>query len=68
MNTPRKIKIETLEKILNRKCCTIKLYLDRAEFSHISTFKDKAGKWFTNITANDIENLKNLLANRIKRK
>ena len=67
MNTPKNYKIDELEKILNRKRCTIKLYLDRAEFSHIDRCRDKSVQYFTNITEQDIENLKKLLINRTKR-
>lgn len=59
-----KIKIETMEEILNRKCQTIKLYLDRAEFSHIQYASAKEGGFFANVTVEDLKTLKGLFNSR----
>lgn len=57
-------KVKTLEKILNRKFPTIKIYLARAEFSHIKIEKNKDGKFVANVSKEDIEALKKLFISR----
>lgn len=58
------IKTETMEKMLNRKCQTIRLYLDRAEFSHIQYASTKEGGFFANVTEEDLKTLKGLFDSR----
>ena len=60
-------KVKTIEKILNRKYQTIKVYLDRPEFKHIYTDEIKNEKYFMNITKEDIDILKEMFDKRIKR-
>ena len=59
-----KYKIKELEKILDRKYSTIKVYLDRAEFNHIEIIKNKSGRFFTNVSKKDIETLRNMFLKR----
>lgn len=64
MSRPLNYKIETLEKMLDRKYQTIIIYLDRPEFKHIEVKRSKAGKFFSNVTWEDIKALKNLFDRR----
>ena len=59
-----KYKIEVLEKMLDRKYATIKIYLARAEFSHIKIERYKAGKFAVNMNTDDLLKLRNLIARR----
>ena len=64
MNKSLNYKIETLEKMLDRKYATILVYLDRAEFQHIQIKTNKNGKFFSNVTLKDIEALKDMFERR----
>lgn len=64
MSKPLNYKKETFEKMFDRKYATILLYLDRPEFKHIQVKRNKFGKFFTNVTWDDINALKNLFERR----
>lgn len=57
-------RIELLEKMLDRKYGTIKIYLSRAEFSHIKIEIFTHGKYIVNITEYDILRLRDLITRR----
>ena len=57
-------KMSALEKMLDRKYETIRMYLARAEFSHIKIERHKVGKFFVNINTYDLLKLINLIARR----
>lgn len=54
-------KARELEKILKRKYQTIKVYISRAEFSHIKVTTIGKDRVFLNVTLDDIASLKLLL-------
>jgi hypothetical protein len=54
-------KAKELEKILNRKYQTIRVYLSRAEFQHIKVVSIEKERIFLNMTLDDIASLKLLL-------
>lgn len=61
-------KIKTLEKILDRKCPTIMMLLDRAEFQHIRVKKTETGiRYFADVSDEDVEQLKFLCTRKKKR-
>lgn len=61
-------KIKTLEKILDRKIETIRVYLDRAEFQHIKVKKTETGiRYFADVSDEDVEQLKFLCTRKKKR-
>lgn len=61
-------KIKTLEKILDRKCPTIMLLLDRAEFQHIRVKETETGiRYFADVSDEDLEQLKFICARKKKR-
>lgn len=57
-------KIEVLEKMLDRKYETIRMYLARPEFSHIKIERHKIGKFVVNMNTDDLLRLRNLIARR----
>ena len=59
-----KYKIEVLEKMLDRKYETIRMYLARPEFSHIKIERHKIGKFVVNMNTDDLLKLRNLIARR----
>ena len=61
-------KVTTIEKLLDRKYATIRVYLDRAEFQHIVIKKSKNGdKYFTNVSDEDLILLQRLIGCKAKR-
>ena len=59
-----KYKIEALEKMLDRKYETIRIYLARPEFSHIKIERHKTGKFVVNMNTDDLLRLRNLIVRR----
>ena len=59
-----KYKIEVLEKMLDRKYETIRMYLARPEFSHIKIERHKARKFVVNMNTDDLLRLRNLITRR----
>ena len=57
-------KMSALEKMLDRKYETIKIYLSRAEFSHIKIERHKTGTFVVNMNTDDLLRLRNLIARR----
>ena len=60
-------KLSTLKRVLKRSEATIKLYLCRAEFSHIEFRKIEGVPCYVNITDEDVNRLKDLMIKRGKR-
>ena len=56
--------MSALEKMLDRKYETIRIYLARPEFSHIKIERHKAGKFVVNMNTDDLLRLRNLIARR----
>lgn len=54
-------KVTKIEKLLDRKYQTIRVYLSRAEFQHIKVVSIGKDRFFLNMTLDDIASLKLLL-------
>ena len=60
--------MKKLEKMLDRKYETIRMYLARPEFSHIQIERHKIGKFVVNMSTDDLLKLRNLIVRRPNRK
>jgi hypothetical protein len=61
-------KVKTIEKLLDRKYQTIRMYLDRSEFQHIVIKQSKYGdKYFANVSDEDLALLQRLIGSKTKR-
>ena len=56
--------MKKLEKMLDRKYETIRIYLARPEFAHIKIETFSHGKFIVNITEDDILKLRDLITRR----
>ena len=56
--------MKNLEKMLDRKYETIRMYLARPEFSHIKIERHKIGKFVVNMDSEDLLKLRNLITRR----